>query len=613
MNGEQLRFDFVPTALAVKAMRDNGYKNAAYAIAELIDNSLQAGAEAIELLCLESEEQLTHRRVKRIRQVAVLDNGRGMDADVLRLSLQFGNGTHLDDRSGIGRFGMGLPSASISQCRKVEVWTWQSNLEVPLYTYLDLGEIERGELKEVPEPQRRSIPTLWKQLGNTFGISGTLVVWSELDRCTWRTARSIVNNSELVIGRMYRRFIDTGEATIRLATFSEGVLIPDDEKYALANDPIYIMQRTSTPDPFSDRPMFEKYGEAWEVRPTIGFNGKEHEVAIRFTVASEEARRPSDTGQAAGSLPHGSHASRNVGISVMRANRELELDQNWVDPSDPRERWWGIEIEFPAELDEVFGVTNNKQTARYFAQTPDIEALLDVDARQTVPELRQQLFEEEDPIGPLVEVGEIIRRNLYPIRRLLRAQMRSEDGNRRRRHRPDSPEVHGTRETRRRQKEGYKGSSDPEETAPSDERRGAIERELVDQGLSPTRAQELAATTVSDGIKFVFNESDLETSAFFSVRPRGGALIVTLNTTHPAYDHLIEILDTPNLENQSPEELVARLNNAWKGLKLLLEAWARYEDEQPEGPRRNQVQDARNDWGRVARQFLESSARELRL
>ena len=58
MTGEQLRFDFVPTALAVNAMRDNGYKNAAYAIAELIDNSIQAGAKLVELLCVESEEQL---------------------------------------------------------------------------------------------------------------------------------------------------------------------------------------------------------------------------------------------------------------------------------------------------------------------------------------------------------------------------------------------------------------------------------------------------------------------------------------------------------------------------------------------------------------------------
>ena len=608
MSGDQLRFDFVPTALAVKAMRDSGYKNAAYAIAELIDNSLQAGADTVELLCVEAEEQLTHRRVRRIRQVAVLDNGSGMDADVLRLSLQFGNGTHLDDRSGMGRFGMGLPSASISQCKKLEVWTWQSGPDAPLYTCLDLEEIERGTTQEVPQPSICQIPEFWRQAGKAFGASGTLVVWSELDRCTWRTAKSIIKNSEFVIGRMYRRFIDSGDAVIRMATFSEGNPVMEQETYSLANDPIYMMQRTSTPRPFGDKAMFEKYGEAWEARPTIGFNNEEHEVTIRFTVASEAGRKPSNTGQPAGSLPHGSHAAKNVGISIVRANRELELDQSWVDPSDARERWWGIEIEFPPALDEVFGVTNNKQTARYFAQTPDIEALLE--EGQSIMELRQQLVEEEDPVGPLVEIAERVRTNLGPIRRLLKAQMRGGAPGRLR-HGPDSPEVQGTRETRRRQEEGYAGTSDPDEAAPPEERRDAIQQELVDQGVPPTQAKELAATTVSDGIKFVFNESDLETSAFFSVRPRGGALIITLNTSHPAYDHLIELIDTPDLDNQAPEDLVARLNNAWKGLKLLLEAWARYEDEQPEGPRRNQAQDIRNDWGRVARQFLESSATDV--
>ena len=532
-----------------------------------------------------------------------------MNADVLRLSLQFGNGTHLDDRSGIGRFGMGLPSASISQCRKLEVWTWQSDPDSSLYTYLDLAEIERGGIQEVPPPIEQQMPEFWRKAGSTFGTSGTLVVWSELDRCTWRTARSIIKNSEFVIGRMYRRFIDSGDAVIRMATFSEGVPIPEEEKWSMANDPIYIMQHTSTPQPFNDKPMFEKYGEAWEVRPTIAFNDEQHEVAIRFTVASEVARRPSSTGQPAGSLPHGNHARNNVGISIVRANRELELEQSWLDPSDPRERWWGIEIEFPAALDEIFGVTNNKQTARYFAQTPDIEALLD--EGQSITELRQQLMEEEDPVGPLVEIAEIVRRNLGPIRRLLRDQMRREEGRPRRRHALDSPEMHGTRETRRRQRQGFTGTSDPGETAPAEERQSAIETELVEQGVSQTQARELAAATVSDGMKYVFNESDLETSAFFSVRPRGGALIISLNTSHPAYDHLIELLDTPDLENQAPEDLVARLNNAWKGLKLLLEAWARYEDEQPEGPRRDQAQDTRNDWGRVARQFMESSAKEL--
>ena len=41
--------------------------------------------------------------------------------------LQFGNGTKLDADKGIGKFGIGLPNASVSQCRKVEVYTWQKN------------------------------------------------------------------------------------------------------------------------------------------------------------------------------------------------------------------------------------------------------------------------------------------------------------------------------------------------------------------------------------------------------------------------------------------------------------------------------------------------------
>ena len=571
MTIEQLRFDFVPTALAVTAMRDNGYKNAAYAIAELFDNSLQAKASSVELLCVETEEQLPQRRVKRIHEVAVLDNGVGMDAQELRRALQFGNGNYLNNRSGIGRFGMGLPSASISQCSRLEVWTWQRGPDAPLFTYLDLREIVRGEIQEVPQPKPKPIPSFWRKAGNTFHTTGTLVVWSDLDRCTWRTARSIIKNSEIVVGRMYRKFVDSGEAVIRIASFLDGLPQHECEKYPLATDPIYLMRNTTTPDPFKNRPMFDKYGEEWEVKPKIEFNGKRHDVAIRFTVASEEARKPSKSGEPAGRLPHGEHAKKNVGISIVRANRELELDQSWVNPSEPRERWWGVEVEFPPALDEVFGVANNKQTARYFSQTPDIEDMLG--DNQSIIELREQLVEEQDPRGPLIEVSEIIKRNLGPIRRMIEAQQKREHKTSRRRHAPNSPEMQGTLQTRKRQAQGFSGGSDVGEAAPTADRSKEIENELIDQGVFSSQAKELAAHTVSDGIKFVFSQSDVETAAFFSVRPRGGALIITLNTSHPAFKHLIELLDTPDTENLPAEELVARLNNAWKGLKLLLEAW----------------------------------------
>jgi hypothetical protein len=189
----------VPAHLAVKAMRDNGYKNAAYAIAELIDNSIQHGAKKVELLCAEIDVQFNLRNVTRVNQIAILDNGDGMSKEVLRMALQFGNGTHLDaaNQKGIGKFGMGLPSSSISQAKKVEVWTWQKGIESAIYSYLDIDKIIAQEMTVVPEPFNKEIPEMWKIAGKAFDKSGTIVVWSNIDRCIWKTAQAIIDNSEL--------------------------------------------------------------------------------------------------------------------------------------------------------------------------------------------------------------------------------------------------------------------------------------------------------------------------------------------------------------------------------------------------------------------------------
>ncbi|MGB5634314.1 MAG: hypothetical protein WBM86_16250 [Waterburya sp.] len=127
---------------------------------------------------------------------------------------------------------------------------------------------------------------------------------------------------------------------------------------------------------------------------------------------------------------------------------------------------------------------------------------------------------------------------------------------------------------------------------------------MTEVGVPETKAKELAATTISDNLKYTFVDADLETAAFFSVKPKGGAILVTLNINHPAYSNLIEVLED-DVENVDTETLKLRLSQSQKGLKLLLAAWARYEDEQPDGKRRQDTQDTRVDWGRIARQFLE--------
>lgn len=595
--------DIVPVHLVVQAMRDNGYKNAAYALAELIDNSIQAGATEVELLCAEKETQLEQRRRSRIHQIAVLDNGSGMDNTVLRMALQFGNGTYLaeDKHTGMGRFGMGLPCSSISQCQRVEVWTWQSGVENAIYTYLDLNQIKNQQLAEVPEPQKSKIPDIWEKVTTGFGRTGTLVVWSDIDRCMWKTGKTIIENSELVIGRMYRKFLDTQEVVIRMATFdiNEPTKIMVEE-LAQPNDPGYLMAETVCPAPFDKTPMFRPWDgeDNYEATFTIEFRKQKHEVKIRFSYAKEEAR----LGKNPGKLPHGQHAGKNMGVSMVRAGRELELDQSWVQKR-PTERWWGVEIEFPPALDDLFGVTNSKQSARNFSELAnlDIESLLK--DGKTISQFKEELIQNEDPRSPLIEIAQKIHNQIGLMRRLIDAQT-PDSRSGQKRHQGSSAEKVATDVTEERKKEGHQGQSDQDELLPVEQRKEIIESKLIDRGVLPSEAEELAAKTVSNGLKYTFRKADIETAAFFSVEGGGGAIMIFLNANHPAYKNLIEVLEE-EVEGVDPETLRSRLTNSLEGLKLLLMAWARYEDEQPDGPRRNRAQDARVDWGRVARQFLE--------
>jgi len=593
----------VPAHLAVKAMRDNGYKNAAYAVAELMDNSIQHGATLVELLCSEIEVPINLRTVNRVNKIALLDNGSGMDENTLRMALQFGNGTHLEsaNQKGIGKFGMGLPSSSISQAKKVEVWTWQNGIENAIYSYLDIDEIINQTLKNVPEPIKKILPEIWTRVGTSFGKSGTLVVWSNIDRCIWKTAKTIIQNSEFLIGRMYRKFLASGAVKIKMVAFLENnPTQPTLIQEAKPNDPIYLMEKTSCPAPFSDKAMFDKWGdELFEVKFNINYKGEENEVVLRFTVAKEEARQ----GHNPGRKPHGQHAGNNIGVSIVRADRELDLDQAWVIQYDPRERWWGVELEFPPSLDEIFGVTNNKQFANNFSELGklDLEELLK--DGKTLIQVKQELQEENDPKAFLIEIAQKINSQLSAIRNVIQAQTRNQDRSERNRHTTTTtPEMVATEATEERVQEGHTGTSDAQEQKPESERMADVERSLQDEGV--TNSKEIVEGLFRNNLKYQFVESDYDGPAFFTVKPRGGKILISLNTNHPAYHKLIEVLEQTT-DSISIEDLQRRLINASEGLKLLLMAWARYEDEQPDGQRKTNSQDARQDWGRIAREFLQ--------
>src|SRR5215467_5843861 len=100
----------------IQSTRDSGYKGTVSAIAELVDNALEASARRIDI-------QVRKPALGDDFEVSVLDNGVGMDAETLTEALRFGGTTRFNSRKGLGRFGMGLPNASLSQARRVDVFT----------------------------------------------------------------------------------------------------------------------------------------------------------------------------------------------------------------------------------------------------------------------------------------------------------------------------------------------------------------------------------------------------------------------------------------------------------------------------------------------------------
>lgn len=596
-----MNYEIVPPDLAVKSMRDNGYKNAAYALAELMDNSIQADATHIELLI---GEKFTYddRQVSRLDTIAVLDNGMGMAPDVLQIALQFGNGTHIDRRkqNGIGKFGMGLPAASISQCRKVEVYSWQDGLDSSFYTYIDIDEIVSKDMQGIPRPERKQVPTSWRKIGKRFGDSGTLVIWSKIDRCHWKRGNTIIRHSEALIGRIYRRQIATDHVAIRMYNYD----VEGDQKlneiFAKPNDPLYLMSNTSCPEPWDHEPMFEQWGDTSTKK--VEFRDEVHEVRIRYSIAKRAAR---DGKRNAGSEPHGKHAAQNVGLSIMRADREITLDPKWAIPFDTRERWWGVEIEFEPALDEIFGLTNNKQSVAIFEDlaTENIKELQKDGSSYSA--YKRELEDNKDPAAYLLDIVTEINNNLGEMRKKISAQANS-NVQAEKRSGLRNAEKAASDSTKERQNSGHQGTSDEDESLPEEVRKKQLQQTLIDNGYAEDDARKIAESLVDQKSKYRFEAKSLEGPSFFSIRPQAGILIIYLNDEHPAYRHLIELLTDDIDDNESVASLRHRLAKARDGLFLLFAAWARFEDEQIDDRTRERLQDIRTDWGKVARAFLRS-------
>lgn len=159
-----------PSPALLEAMRSVGYTVEA-AVADVIDNSVAADAESVEILI--SPEGAP--------QLAILDDGRGMARHeaIRAMTLAPNRPTTPRMPSDLGRFGLGLKTASLSQCRTLTVVSKQGGRSTALRWSLDYL-IETGEWSLI-ELDPEDLPTLlgWKDLQDR--ANGTLIHWGDLD------------------------------------------------------------------------------------------------------------------------------------------------------------------------------------------------------------------------------------------------------------------------------------------------------------------------------------------------------------------------------------------------------------------------------------------------
>ena len=108
----------------LEKFRSSDYKDSVYALAEILDNSVDAEAKKIEMI--------TITKNKKVTEIFFVDNGIGMSEKMLAKCVVFSEGTNTSGTKKTGFFGMGLPNSSLSQCRDFSVIckinnTWRQN------------------------------------------------------------------------------------------------------------------------------------------------------------------------------------------------------------------------------------------------------------------------------------------------------------------------------------------------------------------------------------------------------------------------------------------------------------------------------------------------------
>jgi hypothetical protein len=348
------RFGLTVPEAFVRGIRDLGYRSNAAALAELVDNAIQALAERVDVLFGYEGA----RSEKKPTQVAVIDDGHGMEPGMIRLAVMWG-GTHREnDRRGLGRYGYGLPCSSVSIGRRFTVYSRTLESELHSIT-IDLDAISagaysvgRGEIV-VPPPQPAALPPfVAEHVAAVYPEGwrcGTVVVIEQLDRLEWSTTLGLRENLIREFGVTYHKL------RTDVALYVDGMFVDP-------IDPLFASPGYALFDVDEDRAIPLKPVRI-EVR-SPETNAVEGVILLRFvwlppSFGSIDKRRDAVGINANGRFP----VMKDFhGVIFSRMGRLIDVQTRtpWTTFIN-NDRYIKVEVEFSASLDDAFGVTTSKQ------------------------------------------------------------------------------------------------------------------------------------------------------------------------------------------------------------------------------------------------------------
>lgn len=313
-------------AKVISSMRHLGYNNYA-AIKDICDNSSDALALLIRIL-IEPESKGSY-------SITIVDNGNGMNFQILDQALRLGSDTERDEMSDLGKFGMGLVTASLSICRRVEVITKEKNGPI-LYSVQDVDEVinKNDFVKHLGVAGTAEERLFQALLPNDD--HGTIVRLTRCDHLQNKDAKSFANRLRKELGQTFRYFLRS------------------DQKQMWVN-----AERVMPVDPMMMAEGAEEYSrETYNIDYTDedGVTHKEQFEMRLVKLPNFDQKKSSEIGI---NIP-------NQGIYLLRNYREIAAGETFslFNKHNDLNRF-RAEIFVPGTLDELIGVDFTKQKPNF--------------------------------------------------------------------------------------------------------------------------------------------------------------------------------------------------------------------------------------------------------